>query len=526
MNKLKAFLPASIGNEHNNANHLNNNTEAAESEPSPPPQSPVQPQLQPQVGFKLTLTSSEANGNDSTAAVPELVVSLIGARHLPSSFGLKTVEGYMVKVKMFPGAIKYESSIVTNSWPSFGETFRFPLVTSHKSSFRVKRTDSRRDSHIRQSVPEQFFNGNFVVFTVFALLELPPGYTSSLKNKTMTFIRQGSQRLKDKPVIGKLVKDIDPPNERNSSTEPKTAKKLTTSESQRNLGSVTYFLEPKCFQAGGTRNRQQIYCTEELWLPIKDITVTQPPLDSRMNVTSSPRGQVEVTLQLADYTEVLIEPKSPREDCSFNIEGPYSPPPLSPLSLSSDSGGASQATPFERRRGYSNGSPVPTTNSHKNRFSFDVRGVVRSLRNRKKDSPSFCLKITTAKVRCSIQVKERLESIAEKVYLKTTVLEQGVLTASWKSDPFRPTLSSRWNPDDCTVVVPLTGEAALEHLSIKIGLATKSKVGKKTRLGSVLLGPKAGRTDATLEDQWRKMILYKGSPISAWYSFEEDALSA
>ncbi|XP_049547109.1 uncharacterized protein LOC125958047 isoform X1 [Anopheles darlingi] len=521
MNKLKAFLPASIGSEH--ANHLNNNTQQAAESESPPQPPAATPQLQPQVGFKLTLTSSETNGNESTAAVPELVVSLIGARHLPSSFGLKTVEGYMVKVKLFPGVMKYESSIVTNSWPSFGETFRFPLVTSHKSSFRVKKTDNRRNSQVRQSLPEQFFNGNFVVFTVFALLELPPGYTSSLKNKTMTFIRQGSQRLKDKPVIGKLVKDIDPPNERNSNNDPKqTAKKLTTSESQRNLGSVTYFLEPKCFNAGGTRNRQQIYSTEELWLPIKDITVTQPPLDSRMNVTSSPRGQVEVTLQLADYTEVLIESKSPREDCSFNIEGPYSPPPLSPLSLSSDSG-ASQVTPFECRRGYSSGSPVPTSNSHKNRFSFDVRRIVRSVRNREKSHKGLCLKITTAKLRCGIKVKEELESIAEKVYLKTTVLEQGVLAASWKSDPFRPTLSSRWNPDDCTVVVPLTGEAALEHLSIRIGMATKSKVGKKTRLGSVLLGPKAGRTNAALDDQWRKMILYKGSPISVWYSFEEDA---
>uniref|UniRef100_A0A2M4ANV2 Protein kinase c conserved region 2 n=1 Tax=Anopheles triannulatus TaxID=58253 RepID=A0A2M4ANV2_9DIPT len=524
MNKLKAFLPASVGNEHNNANHLNNNTQVAEPESPPPAQPPAQPQLQPQVGFKLTLSSNETNGNESTATVPELVVSLIGARHLPSSFGLKTVEGYMVKVKVFPGAMKYESSIVTNSWPTFGETFRFPLVTNHKSSFRVKRTDSRRNSQVRQSVPEQFFNGNFVVFTVFALLELPPGYTSSLKSKTMTFIRQGSQRLKDKPVIGKLVKDIDPPNERNSNSDPKqTAKKLTTSESQRNLGSVTYFLEPKCFNAGGTRNRQPVYSTEELWLPIKDITVTQPPLDSRMSVTSSPRGQVEVTLQLADYTEVLIEPKSPREDCSFNIEGPYSPPPLSPLSLSSDSG-ASQVTPFECRRGYSGGSPVPTSNSHKNRFSFDdVRRIVRSVRNREKNHKGLCLKITTAKMRCGIKVKEELESIAEKVYLKTTVLEQGVLTASWKSDPFRPSLSSRWSADQCTVVVPLTGEAALEHLSIRIGLATKSKVGKKTRLGSVLLGPKAGRSNAALDDQWRKMVLYKGSPISEWYSFEGEA---
>uniref|UniRef100_A0A182K8A4 C2 domain-containing protein n=1 Tax=Anopheles christyi TaxID=43041 RepID=A0A182K8A4_9DIPT len=484
--------------------------------------------VQPVVGFKLALHPNCSNGNDSNETVsstPELHVHLIGARHLPSNFGLKSVEGFMVKVKLFPGAIKFDSTIQTNSWPEFNETFRFPLVTTHKSSFRVKKNDKHKDNSA-QSLPEKIFNGNFVVFTVFALLELPPGYTSSLKSKTMTFIRQGSQRLKDKPVIGKLVKDIEPATERNANFDQKqNLKRLTTSESQRNIGSVTYFLDPKCFVGADTGSRKHplVFTTEELWLPIKDITVT-PSAESRITVQTSPRGQVEVTLQLCDYTEVHIDTKSSsREDCSFNIDGPYSSPPTSPLSFSSGSSEGPKVTPFETRRGYSNGSPVPTTNAHKNRFSFDVRKIVRSVKNKDKNHTGLCLKISVAKMRCGIKVKEEFETVAEKVYLKTTVLEHQILTASWKSDPFRPALSSRWNADDCTVVVPLCGEAGLENLSIKVALAAKSKVGKKTRLGTVFLGPKSRQSNPAMEDQWRKMIMYKGSPISVWHSFEQDS---
>lgn len=226
-----------------------------------------------------------------------------------------------------------------------------------------------------------------------------------------------------------------------------------------------------------------------------------------------------MTLQLCDYTEVHIDAKSSsREDCSFNIDGPYSSPPTSPLSGSS----GSPAAPFEMRRGYSNGSPVPVSNAHKNRFSFDVRKIVRSVKNKDKNHKGLCLKISVAKMRCGIKVKEEFESVAEKVYLKTTVLEHQILAASWKSDPFRPALSSRWNVDDCTVVVPLCGEAGLDNLSIKVALAAKSKVGKKTRLGTVFLGPKARQSNPAMEDQWRKMIMYKGSPISVWHSFEQD----
>lgn len=76
--------------------------------------------LEPVVGFQLTLYDA---ANDNTSGmiffsftpndniwstlnnllilVPQLDVHLIGARHLPTNFGLKSVEGYVVKVCKF-----------------------------------------------------------------------------------------------------------------------------------------------------------------------------------------------------------------------------------------------------------------------------------------------------------------------------------------------------------------------------------------------------------------------------------------
>lgn len=46
---------------------------------------------------------------------------------------------------------------------------------------------------------------------------------------------------------------------------------LTTSETRRNIGSVTCFLDPKMFEEN---IRSSNFATEEVWMPIKDITVT------------------------------------------------------------------------------------------------------------------------------------------------------------------------------------------------------------------------------------------------------------
>lgn len=511
MNKLKTFLhttsSSSLSGESDSqqrkANRANNNE-----------------RVEPEVGFKLVLdpgpgtsysngNEDATNGNNNSAAadgaagsIPELQVHLVGARHLPTSFGLKNVEGYMVKVKLFPGSAKFDSSIQTTSWPMFGETFRFPLVSSHKSSFRVKKNQSKEKPE--ETAPQKLFNGNFVVFTVFALLELPPGYTSTFKHKTMTFIRQGSQRLKDKPVIGKLVKDVEPPDSKSANFDQKqNLKKLTTSESQRNLGSVTYFLDPKSFKEVC---KGRLYGTEEMWLPIKDITVTQPA-EKRVVVYQSPKGQVEVTLQLCDYTDVHLDSKPSQEDLSFNIDGPYSP------TSSASSSTATSPVPC--------GSPPPNSNAHRSRFSFrEVKRIVKSVKNKDKNHKGLCLKISTSKIRCGIKVKEEFEAVNEKIYMKTTVLEHEILSATWKSEPFRPTLSARWKEEDCTIVVPLSSERSLDHISIRIVLAAKNKTGKKTYLGQLFLGPNAPSSNPIKHDQWRKMLAYKGSPIPVWHSFE------
>lgn len=61
--------------------------------------------LEPEVGFKMILDPNGSSLKNSLNAadknltnVPELNVHIIGARHLPSLFGLKTVEGYIIKV--------------------------------------------------------------------------------------------------------------------------------------------------------------------------------------------------------------------------------------------------------------------------------------------------------------------------------------------------------------------------------------------------------------------------------------------
>jgi hypothetical protein len=68
---------------------------------------------------------------------------------------------------------------------------------------------------------------------------------------------------------------------------------LTRSESQRNLGSVTYFLDPKIFEENV---RTKTFSTDEFWLPIKDITVTSEKKASvsihpLLSSLSSPAGK-------------------------------------------------------------------------------------------------------------------------------------------------------------------------------------------------------------------------------------------
>jgi hypothetical protein len=105
------------------------------------------------------------------------------------------------------------------------------------------------------------------------LLELPPGSNSGLKSAYKSLKRQGSLLIRDRTNLNILPSIKEKPD--------KSSLKLPTCETQRNIGSVTWFLDPKAFEEIPGR---RIYSTQEMWLPIKDITIT-PVKDTKLNVS-------------------------------------------------------------------------------------------------------------------------------------------------------------------------------------------------------------------------------------------------
>jgi hypothetical protein len=103
------------------------------------------------------------------------------------------------------------------------------------------------------------------------------------------------------------------------------------------------------------------------------------------------------------------------------------------------------------------------------------------------------------------------------IYVKTIVLEHDILSKTWKSNVFAPSLSTRWNPDDSTILVPMASDAGLNYMDVKVSVATKTKVGKKIVLGSLLMGP---NSTGSAQDHWHSMVTSRGEPVTMWHSFE------
>ncbi|CRK98403.1 CLUMA_CG011762, isoform A [Clunio marinus] len=434
--------------------------------------------LEPVVGFQLTLHDA---ANDNTQ-VPQLDVHLIGARHLPSNFGLKTVEGYIVKVKLFPGSTKFDSSIQTSSWPRFNENFSFPMAPMHKSSLKSKQREYNRDVNGNISLPEKLFKGTFVVFTVIALLELPSGSYTGIKGTYKSLKRQGSLIIRDRAP--KLISSFTLNPTKESTDKNKNHSKLTQSETQRNIGSVTFFLDAKLFEEN---SRNKSYSTTEMWMPIRDITVAP---NAKLSVNSSPKGQVEMILELCDHSlESTTEFETNDEPSRYNKS-------LNPFECDDEA------------------------STSRSRFSLtDVKfpNMKRLMKSkREKQTNGLCLKITTSKMRCSIKVKEEFENDATQIYVKTTVFEHDILSGYWRSNTFSPTLSIRWDQIESTVTIPLTNEEGIEHVSIKTTIATKTKMGKKIVLGTIYIRPDLDNCN----EQWTTMLTSRNTPIPMWYSFE------
>lgn len=124
------------------------------------------------------------------------------------------------------------------------------------------------DMNGNETLTEKLFKGTFVVFTVIALLELPSGTYTGIKGTYQNFKRQGSLIIRDRmSVLSSLTMNGVSSSSDKNKTQPR---KLTTSESQRNIGVVTYFLNPKEFEEN---TKSKTFSTEEMWLPIRDITI-------------------------------------------------------------------------------------------------------------------------------------------------------------------------------------------------------------------------------------------------------------
>lgn len=74
--------------------------------------------------------------------------------------------------------------------------------------------------------------------------------------------------LKDRAPKILSTLSINPPKD--LTDRNKIVSKMTMSETQRNIGSVTFFLDAKLFEEN---LRTKSFSTNEMWLPIRDITV-------------------------------------------------------------------------------------------------------------------------------------------------------------------------------------------------------------------------------------------------------------
>lgn len=459
LNKLKSLLPGhrASGGRYDNRHSIS---------------------LEPEVGFQLTLdpgpcrtngaqVSDGASGesNKYSNGIPELNVHLIGARHLPSLFGLKTVQGYVIKVKVFPGSTRYESTIQTCTWPKFNENFKFPMGSETKSS--IKRYTKEYSPN--ETLPKKLFEGQFLVFTVYALLELPAGQGFNRFSGVYRSLKEKSNSLIPKNKVASSS------NDKKKESVPKTEETnavLTASESKRNVGTVTCFLDPKIFKEN-TRTGQ--FYTDELWLPMKDLTAT--PVKSS-NITTSAKGQIEIILEISD-------------ECPDNIS-------------------TSEEKPAE----------TDSKESLKRHWSLSkVSEVKKKITSKTSKAPKeLHLKVTTTRMRCPIKVKEEFESVAGEIYVKTTVFEHNILVNSWKCDMFRPSLSTRWDPSFSTIYVPLNNNSSsLDNVSIKTMVATKNKMGRKIVLGTVFIG--AGTTGQSF-DHWQTVMTVRNKSVPMWHSFQ------
>ncbi|XP_048485137.1 uncharacterized protein LOC105384155 [Plutella xylostella] len=225
--------------------------------------------LDPEIGFKLSLHPVNKC----------LYVTVIGARHLPSLFGLSRAHGYLVKVKLFPGEHKYETTLQESSWPVWNEDFKFPLRPKEKD---VKKAAKELDL-------QTLVAGHFLSLTIYALLEPPK--TDALK-RSKTLDEKKTAKVADqeelKPKNGFLDKTFSFSSFKSTKAEAIAQKSIL--EKRRTVGAATWNFDSKLFQ---NDLRNGLVGTPDIWRPINAIASGLSASSSRRE---NKKGQLEVGL--------------------------------------------------------------------------------------------------------------------------------------------------------------------------------------------------------------------------------------
>lgn len=152
------------------------------------------------------------------------------------------------------------------------------------------------------------------------------------------------------------------------------------------------------------------------------------------------KGQVEVTLELSEIElEVAADISSTRGRSSNMVD-------------EEDTNAVKVEAEFQR-----------------NRLRKSFRGVKNIVKPKKKEKlKTWCLKVTTSRMRCSTKAKEGFEKIAPTVHLKTTVYQGETPLKSWTSDPFAPTLSIKMDTEDSSIEVPVQNEVDLDNINVRV----------------------------------------------------------
>lgn len=220
--------------------------------------------LEPEIGFKLALHPVNKS----------LFVTVIGARHLPSLFGLSRAHGYLVKVKVFPGDSRFETTLQESSWPVWNEDFKFQLKPKD-----VKKSIDKPDL-------QSLLAGHFLSLTIYALLEPPKPETDKRKNSRIENARNKVADQDDaKPKTGFLEKTFSS----FKSTKAEAIAQKSILEKRRTVGAATWNFDTKLFQ---NDLKNGLIGTPDIWRPVNAITSGIAVSSQRENQ----KGQLEVTL--------------------------------------------------------------------------------------------------------------------------------------------------------------------------------------------------------------------------------------